>query len=229
MGTISFGALIIAIIQFIRAELAYVSKKLKEQHTNEVIKKIVTAILCLMQCCLWCLEKILRYINRQIYVMVAIYGYDFFTSACKVIRLLVANIEKVIVKDRVVTFLLFLGKICIVGLVGVVSYLIFGNYLRDNGIFIFPQPLNYFFIPIMLLMFIAYIVASAFTSVFHMAVDTIFICFFDDLHRNNGVDKPYFMSKGLRKLIGVSNKVKPGDVSLEEVDGQNGEPEPTDT
>ena len=49
---------------------------------------------------------------------VAIYGYDFFTSACKVIRLLVANIEKVIVKDRVVTFLLFLGKICIVGLVG---------------------------------------------------------------------------------------------------------------
>ena len=28
-----------------------------------------------------------------------------------------------------------------------------------------------------LLMFIAYIVASAFTSVFHMAVDTIFICF----------------------------------------------------
>ena len=51
----------------------------------------------------------------------------------------------------------------------------------------------------------------------------------DDLHRNNGVDKPYFMSKGLRKLMGVSNKVKPGDVSLEEVDGQNGEPEPTDT
>ena len=78
-------------------------------------------------------------------------------------------------------------------------------------------------------MFIAYIVASAFTSVFHMAVDTIFICFLDDLHRNNGVDKPYFMSKGLRKLMGVSNKVKPGDVSLEEVDGQNGEPEPTDT
>ena len=71
VGTISFGALIIAIIQFIQAVLAYVSKKLKEQHTNEVIKKIVTAILCLMQCCLWCLERILRYINRQIYVMVS--------------------------------------------------------------------------------------------------------------------------------------------------------------
>ena len=41
----------------------------------------------------------------------------------------------------------------------------------------------------------------------------------DDLAKNNGVDRPYFMSKSLRKLMGVSNKVKPGtEIHLEEVE-----------
>lgn len=30
-----------------------------------------------------------------------------------------------------------------------------------------------------------------------MAIDTIFLCFCEDSDRNDGINKPYFMSKGL--------------------------------
>ena len=36
-----------------------------------------------------------------------------------------------------------------------------------------------------------------------MAVDTLFLCFLEDIERNDGSDeKPYFMSKDLRKILG---------------------------
>lgn len=72
VGTVSFGALIIAIIQLIRAILAYVQKKLKDEPGNPQLKALVQALLCICQCCLWCLEKFLKYINRQIYIMVGL-------------------------------------------------------------------------------------------------------------------------------------------------------------
>ena len=72
VGTVSFGALIIAIIQLIRAILTYVQKKLKDQPSNPQLKALVQGLLCLCQCCLWCLEKFLKYINRQVYIMVGL-------------------------------------------------------------------------------------------------------------------------------------------------------------
>lgn len=64
-GSIAFGALLIAIVQLVRVILGYIQKKLKGK-TGKVAK----ALLCMLQCCLWCFEKILRYINRQAYIEV---------------------------------------------------------------------------------------------------------------------------------------------------------------
>ena len=49
----------------------------------------------------------------------------------------------------------------------------------------------------------------------------------DDLERNNGVDRPYFMTKSLQRLMGVSNKVKPGEVQLDDLETQDGGEKPT--
>ena len=35
-----------------------------------------------------------------------------------------------------------------------------------------------------------------------MAVDTIFLCFCEDSDKNDGIKKPYYMSKGLMVTIG---------------------------
>jgi hypothetical protein len=60
LGTLAYGSLIIAICQIIRAIIEYVNHKLKK-YDNEVTR----AIMCMFRCLFWCLEKFLRFVNRN--------------------------------------------------------------------------------------------------------------------------------------------------------------------
>ena len=64
-GSLAFGSLFIAIVQIVRVMIGYLQKKLKGK-----TGKIVEVLLCLLQCCFWLLEKVLRYVNRQAYIEV---------------------------------------------------------------------------------------------------------------------------------------------------------------
>mmetsp|Transcript_14870 Transcript_14870/g.25406 ORF Transcript_14870/g.25406 Transcript_14870/m.25406 type:complete len:555 (+) Transcript_14870:337-2001(+) len=75
-GTAAFGALIIAIIKMIRAFISYLQKK-----ADEMDSSIAKAILCCCQCCFYCLEKCMRFINKNAYIQTAIFGSSFCTSA----------------------------------------------------------------------------------------------------------------------------------------------------
>merc|ERR1711976_997346 len=146
------------------------------------------------KCCLWCLEKFMRFINRNAYIMCAMKSTNFCKSAKDAFNLLMRNLVRVVVLDSVVDFLLFLGKLVIVLITGVTSYMAFSGQipeLRDK----IPS-LNYFFTPIVF-------IASSFFSVYNMAVDTLFLCFLEDLERNDGsLERPYYMSKNLRQILG---------------------------
>ena len=77
-GTIVFGGFIIAVVQILRTILNYIDKKTK-RYQNGVIKVI---IIC-FKCCLWCMEKCLKYISQNAYIITAMYGYGFIRAACK--------------------------------------------------------------------------------------------------------------------------------------------------
>ena len=64
LGTVAVGSFIIALIQFIRIVLMYIQRKLKGME-NKVAQYALKAL----QCCFWCLEKIMKYINRNAYIM----------------------------------------------------------------------------------------------------------------------------------------------------------------
>ena len=55
-------------------------------------------------------------------------------------------------------------------------------------------------------MVFAYIVAHAFVGVYEMAIDTIFLCFCEDSSRNDGINKPYYMSRELMQFVENSKK-----------------------
>uniref|UniRef100_A0A673AFQ8 Choline transporter-like protein n=1 Tax=Sphaeramia orbicularis TaxID=375764 RepID=A0A673AFQ8_9TELE len=112
-GSLAFGALILSVVQFVRVILEYVEQKLKGADNS-----LSRFILCCLKCCFWCLEKFIRYMNRNAYIMVAIYGKNFCTSARDAFFLLMRNVVRVAVLDRVTDFLLFLGKVLIAGGVG---------------------------------------------------------------------------------------------------------------
>ncbi|XP_062288064.1 choline transporter-like protein 2 isoform X3 [Scomber scombrus] len=199
-GSLAFGSLILSIVQVIRVILEYLDHKLKGAQN-----KFAKFMLKCMKCCFWCLEKCIKFLNRNAYIMIAIYGKSFCTSARDAFFLLMRNIIRVAVLDKVTDFLLFLGKLLIVGIVGIFSFFFFSGRIR--AVEQATPSLNYYWVPIMTVVVGSYLIAHGFFSVYAMCVDTLFLCFLEDLERNDGTaERPYFMSQSLLNLLKKSNE-----------------------
>ena len=93
------------------------------------------------------------------------------------------------------SLLLFLGKLAIVGMMAVLSYLAFGAF-EEQGRVLWQRELNYYLLPMIvspasflplnrpdvhypilqIIVFLSYLIASGFLSVYSMGVDTLYIC-----------------------------------------------------
>ncbi|NWW41402.1 CTL2 protein, partial [Panurus biarmicus] len=202
-GSLAFGSLVLAVVQVVRVTLEYLDHRLKAAEN-----KFAKFLLSCLKCCFWCLEKFIKFLNRNAYIMIAIYGTNFCTSARNAFFLLMRNIIRVAVLDKVTDFLFFLGKLLIVGSVGILAFFFFTQRIKlvqDTA-----PPLNYYWVPILTVIVGSYLIAHGFFSVYGMCVDTLFLCFLEDLERNDGsAEKPYFMSQNLRKLLKKTNKGQP--------------------
>ncbi|GFO29553.1 choline transporter-like protein 2 [Plakobranchus ocellatus] len=235
LGSLAFGSFIIAVVQMIRIALEYLEYKLKDAD-NKVAKFIIKCL----QCCFWCLEKFLKFLNKNAYIMIAIHGKNFCLSAKDAFFLIMRNIVRVVVLDKVTDFLLFLSKALVTGIVFTIAYVWFKGNITYFDNYVTRPELNYYLTPVIILTLCAYLMASVFFGVYSMAVDTLFLCFLEDLERNDGsAGKPYFMSKGLMKVLGKKNEklsdpnepkkgAKTSKVSPEEKKEKRPLPEPKD-
>ncbi|XP_034558101.1 choline transporter-like protein 5-A isoform X1 [Notolabrus celidotus] len=201
-GSLALGALIISVVQLVRILLEYLEQKLRG--VNNSVSRFI--MLCL-KCCFWCLERFIRYLNRNAYIMVAIYGKNLCTSAREAFFLLMRNMVRVAVLDRVTDFLLFLGKVLIAGGVGVVAFFFF---TKKIPVFQEEVPeLNCYWVPLLTVVIGSYLIAHGFFSVYAMCVDTLFLCFCDDLERNDGSSqKPFLMSPELHRILGKPSPLR---------------------
>ncbi|XP_076609163.1 choline transporter-like protein 2 isoform X2 [Chaetodon auriga] len=214
-GTLAFGSLILSIIQIIRVLLEYLDHKLKGAHN-----KCTKFLLCCLKCCFWCLEKFIKFLNRNAYIMVAIYGKNFCTSARDAFLLLMRNMIRVAVLDKVTDFLLFLGKLLIVGLVGIFAFFFFSGRVKafENT----APNLHYYWVPILTVVIGSYLIAHGFFSVYAMCVDTLFLCFCEDLERNDGsAARPYYMSSTLHEILWKNKAEDPSSSSAQQQDDED--------
>ncbi|CAJ1075413.1 choline transporter-like protein 2 isoform X2 [Xyrichtys novacula] len=214
-GTLAFGAFILSVVQIIRVLLEYLDHKLKGAKN-----KFATFLMCCLKCCFWCLEKCIKFLNRNAYIMVAIYGKNFCTSARDAFFLLMRNMIRVAVLDKVTDFLLFLGKLLIVGLVGVFAFFFFSGRVKafeDTA----PH-LHYYWVPILTVVIGSYLIAHGFFSVYAMCVDTLFLCFCEDLERNDGsAERPYYMSSTLHEILWKNEAEEPTSSSAQQQDNED--------
>ena len=77
------------------------------------------------------------------------------------------------------------------------------------------KEVQYFWPQIFVSVLFAYLIAHTFIGVYEMAIDTIFLCFCEDSARNDGINKPYYMSKDLMHFVENSGK------ALEAMDKRN--------
>ncbi|KAM7384524.1 hypothetical protein PAMA_011738 [Pampus argenteus] len=202
VGSLAFGALILTLVQLVRIILEYIDHK-----TRSAQNPCARFLMCCLKCCFWCLEKFIKFLNRNAYIMIAIYGKNFCVSAKNAFMLLMRNVVRVVVLDKVTDLLLFFGKLLVVGGVGVLSFFFFSGRILLPGSTFRSETLNYYWMPIITVVFGSYLIAHGFFSVYNMCVDTLFLCFLEDLERNDGsLQKPYYMSKNLMNILSKSNK-----------------------
>ncbi|XP_074077260.1 choline transporter-like protein 5 isoform X2 [Macrotis lagotis] len=138
-GSLAIGALIISTVQSLRVLLEYLDHRLKESQTAAA-----KFILNCLKYCFWLLEKVLKFINRNAYIMIAMYGEDFFTAAKNAFMLVMRNVLRIAVLDKVTELTLWMGKLFISGGIGVLGFLFFTKKLP------FTAPtLNYYWVPLL--------------------------------------------------------------------------------
>lgn len=201
LGTVALGALIITIVRVIRVILEYIDHKLKKFDNA-----FTRCVLCCCKCFFYCLENFLKFINKNAYIMCAVHGGSFCKSARDAFSLLMRNIVRVVVLDKVTDFLFFLSKVLIsLGVAVSVYYVQQWSYIYEltRG-----ERLHHHYVPAVILGVATYLITTIFFNVYSMSVDTLFLCFLEDVERNDGsADKPYFMSKNLLKILGKKNKI----------------------
>nr|XP_048309493.1 choline transporter-like protein 5 isoform X2 [Myodes glareolus] len=194
-GSLAFGSLILSSLQTFKVIIEYLDRRLKKAQNS-----VARFLQCCLRCCFWCLEKMVKFLNRNAYIMIALYGKNFCESTKNAFYLLMRNILKVAVTDEVTHFVLLLGKILVSGIVGILAFLLFTDRLQRivEG----PTTLNYYWVPFLTLVVGSYLIAHGCFSVYSMCVETIFICFLEDLERNEGSpSRPYFVTPSLMKLL----------------------------
>ncbi|MCW0208644.1 MAG: choline transporter-like family protein, partial [Achromobacter sp.] len=179
MGTIAFGALLIAILQFIRAVMAYVQRKLKESGQDKGFLKFA---MCCINCCLWIIQKCVELITKNAFIYSAIKGTSFCASGRAVFTIIVNNVSALLAVNILGEIMMFLGKVLIAAACAWVGYAILDNtaQFKQGG----ENEIQSTWLIILVILFFSYAIASGFMMVFDTCVDTVLIAFVVDKTEN---------------------------------------------
>jgi len=188
----AFGALIIAIVQTIRAVVQFI-----DYYTQDAQKKN-----CLLSLCIKCIQYVLACIQKTI-EMITYYGFVFtamqgdpFCKACYETMAFIIQYPAQTALNKTVTFILFL----LIGVSTPVLSAACAFWYLEYGAGDYPDKFNTLWAAGLTFVF-AYIVTQAIVSIYNCAMDTIYLCAFKDMAEN---DPPKYMSNDLRTGFGLA-------------------------
>lgn len=199
LGTVAFGSAIITICRLFRIFIEYLHAASRRQSssTHVVSLFIKNCLFYCSKCFMFLVEKLLKFLTANAYIMCAINGKGLCTSAIDALSLILRNIIRVAVLNRIVYWLLKLGKILITSIMILLAWWYFN--LNGND-----ETREYWYVPIILVGIGTYLVATIFFSVYTVGVDTIFLCVLQDCEYHDGSnEKPYYMNQNIGKLLHI--------------------------
>ena len=197
-GSAALGSFFVALLQFIRIVTRFVVHRLKKLNKDS---KIIKYVGYYVECCLWYLQKCIEWFNRNAYIMTAIEGTSFCTSAWNALALIVKNITTIATVSILGDIMLFLGKLTVSLGSGVIAFLMLDADTFNYGDEKVSSPL---FIVIVVVLF-AFLIASVFMSLVELGIDTIVLCYCKDCDDNGGT--PLNAPPALVKALGASKKI----------------------
>jgi Plasma-membrane choline transporter len=175
-GTAAFGSLLVAIVQLIRSIIARAQKSAKEAHN-----KLAQIVLCCCQCCFWCLECALKFINKNAYIQTAIFSTSFCKSCRQSFALIFRNAGRVAAITYVSSAVLIVGKLFISAAVTLVAYY---TILENIGADLYSVGG-----PVAVTFLISYFISDMFMDVLDMGISTVLHCFIADEEMFDGDER----------------------------------------
>lgn len=196
LGTVAKGSFVITIFKIPRLILTYLYAKLKKGED-----KGSECAACCLKCCIcgfWLLEKFIRFLNHNAYTVVAIESINFCPAAGIAWNAMATNALQVATINSVGDFILFLGKIVVAAISGLIGIFV----LKDM------PGLNFYMAPVILIIVFSFFIAHIVLSLFEMVVDTLFLCVCEDKTINGRGGR--WAQSNLAKLVG-EEPLQPGE------------------
>merc|ERR1712187_658730 len=161
-GSLAFGSLILAIVQFIRFFMQYLEKQAQAQKN-----KFAECAFRIIKWVLYCFEKCIKFINRNAYIQVALLGTNFCTSAKVAFELIWRN------------FVRFSSTAALGVITAFIGYTFITLATTISGYFILKalHPEANPVVPLIAYGVIGYVVGRLYMSVFSLSVDTALQCY----------------------------------------------------
>ena len=154
------------------------------------------------------LEKVLKFINKNAFIVVAVKGTGYCSSAYTAIKLILGNLARIAAVNTLAGILTFLGKLSVTA-----GCFFLGMAMAQLPQYTDPSQDTYLLSPLLpslLCAAVASIVGSLFFNVYDMAIDTIFLSFCEDCEENGG--KAQHAPALLIEAIGMRKKNKEATV-----------------
>ena len=204
LGTILFGSLLIAIVQFIRALVLYLEENVLKQWKESVS---VQVLMKCINCCLWCIEQVIRIISKNAFVYCCINNTSFLTSAVNAVGLLGRNIARVGILSMLSTVAFFVLKMFIVGTNMVVAFFLMRLTDLTEG-----KEVESGLFPMVGILVVSFVIASLFINVYEACTDTVLMCVLVDEEEMKGA----FLNAELSELLGTFEDAERARLAYEE-------------
>ncbi|XP_051126345.1 choline transporter protein 1-like [Andrographis paniculata] len=181
LGSVALGSLIVSFVESIRFILEGLRRRLKnvDSMPQSWIEK---AMYRTSQGCLKCIVCIIKSVNRNAYIMIAITGKGFCRASEIATDLIMSNILRIGKVNVIGDAILFLGKLCVSLTSEIFAFLMLDTYKYKSSHNKISSPL----FPALVCWCFGYIVATLFFGVVEMSVDTIILSFCQDSDEHQG-------------------------------------------
>jgi hypothetical protein len=197
MGTVILGALIMAVVNFVRAIVAYLQAKAETGAWSQNPKsclpyRVQSSLLCLTQCMLTGLSCCMQQLNHFTFLWTGLFGDSFCPAAQGSFGLVFGNAAHTAVLNMVGAYLMLCGKLFVSAATTAISGLIIVSVYRDR--------INSLVLPLVVIFIISFTVAAAFMTVLETGINAIFFDFLvdEDMNASSGM---MHASKSLQKLV----------------------------
>ena len=192
-GTLAASSCITAVIVWVRWLFEYVYKRVKRNPQGQDAK-YTKAMACLVRCALRCLERFIRYTNRNAQILASITGHGYCKSVGLAFKFETSNVREILVINTVGDAILFLSKVFITVVCTLICF----------GLCKATKNKDMIIMPVVLTVAISYFVAFYVMEILELTIDVIFMSYVYETEmmlgeRANGMAS--FAPGGLSRLL----------------------------